>query len=202
MFAHKSSSLFACLLGVVCVVYAEVYQPPSPEPTDNEVAILELMNRFRTDPVGEADRILQSKDLPSYFWRGVDKAMFEREVKALKPTPPLVFDLNASLSARHHSHYMIINNAQGHVQDPSKPGYTGKSPSDRMKYAGFRGASVGENAYLTPRNPWLSHAGFIVDFGPGAPVECSQAEATVKTCIVSAVTWLVLVPFPMAIRSR
>ena len=156
-------------IGGTLSAQAELYQPSSPEPTDDEVAILELMNRYRADPVGEADRILGSGSLPGFFWRGVDRSMFESEVKALKPAPPLVFDLQALLSARHHSHYMIVNNKLGHVQDPSKPGFTGKSFGDRMKFAKFKGSPGGENAFLTTNNPWQSHAGFIIDFGPGGP---------------------------------
>ena len=155
------------LIGSAVTAHAAVYQPSSPEPTDDEVVILELMNRFRADPVGEADRILNAGNLPSWFWRGVDRAMFESEMKALKSSPPIVFDLQALLSARQHSHYMMINNKQGHSQTKGKPGFTGAKFSDRMRFAKFSGSPGGENAFMQSGSAWESHAGFIIDFGPG-----------------------------------
>ena len=145
------------------------HQAPYPEPTAEEVAILDYMNRFRADPSGEADRINSASDLPGFFWKGVDRAMFTAEVKALKPAPPLVFDLQALKAARQHAHYMIVNNILTHVQKAGSPGFTGKSFSDRMKVAQFKGSPGGENAFRDAGNAWQSHAGFIIDFGPGGP---------------------------------
>src|SRR5690606_1627822 len=52
---------------------AAVSLPPSDEPTADEVAILELMNRFRADPKAETKRILEDPSVPGFMWRGVDK---------------------------------------------------------------------------------------------------------------------------------
>lgn len=140
--------------------------PPSDEPTADEVAILELMNRFRADPKAETTRILEDPSVPGFMWRGVDKAMFQRECEALPAVPPLVFDLDALRSARRHSLYMI-HNGLGHDEQSGKEGFTGVTFSDRMKAAGFTGSAGGENCFLEAADPWVSHCGFIIDFGPG-----------------------------------
>jgi hypothetical protein len=155
------------LCGCCAALGAAVYQAPSPEPTDEETVILEYINRFRADPAAEADRILAAK---GRLWtpKGLDWQMFEQEVKALKPAPPLVFDLAALASARRHSFYML-HNGLGHVEEAGKEGFTGKSFSDRMKAAGFAGGPGGENCYRDSGGAEHSCMGFIIDFGDGGP---------------------------------
>ncbi|TVR44783.1 MAG: CAP domain-containing protein [Planctomycetota bacterium] len=170
---YPSIALCLSFYGISNLSASEVYQAPHPEPTAEEVAIVELMNRFRADPVTEGQLILDATDLPSYFWRQsnlvVDKQMYLEEVQALNPAPPLVFDLDALKAARLHSHYMIINDHQSHQQDPGRSGFTGRSFSDRLKAAGFSGSPGGENIFRNAGNAWQSHAAFIIDFGPGGP---------------------------------
>lgn len=157
------------LLALACVVlaaggvWADVYKAPFPEPTAEETLILEYINRARADPAAEARRILESGErIPS----DVDKAMFEREMAALPPAPPLVFNLQLLDAARKHAHYMILNE-QSHDQVEGRPGFTGKSMGDRIRAAGYRGSSMAENAFKTARNAWNSHVAFEVDWGPG-----------------------------------
>jgi hypothetical protein len=139
-----------------------VYEAPQREPTPEETQILEYMNRFRADPSAEADLIAppERKDL------GVDWKMFREEMKKLKPMPPLVFNLELLDSARKHSYYMI-HNGLTHTEDPGKKGFTGATPGDRVKAAGYRGGGGAENAYAGSQGAWSSHWGFVVDFGAG-----------------------------------
>jgi uncharacterized protein YkwD len=142
-----------------------VYQPPSREPTAEETAILELMNRFRANPKAEGDLIAP----PGRNDLGVDWKMFHDEVNALKPMPPLVFNLDLLDAARKHSYYMIRNEL-GHVETPGRPGFYGAQPGDRITASGYKGgAGWGENAYRDSSGPWGSHSGFIIDNGPGGP---------------------------------
>src|SRR6185436_3640692 len=97
----------------------QVYKAPDPEPTVDETLILELMNRFRADPVGEVERLLKPGE--SNPWRGVDWAMFTKEMKALQPAAPLVFNLKLLDAARKHSHYMVLNGLT-HIEEPNKAG--------------------------------------------------------------------------------
>lgn len=153
----------ACLAG-------DVYQAASPEPTPEETLILEYMNRFRADPVKEADLILAQvkgqNGRGGWQSRGVDLEMFEKEMKALKPNPPLVFNLQLLDAARKHSYYMI-HNGLGHDETAGKTGYTGNSFSDRCKAAGYTRGASGENCYASAPGPLGSHTGFIIDAGAG-----------------------------------
>jgi Cysteine-rich secretory protein family len=151
--------LLSCSLAALAVL-------PGAEPTAEEVEILELMNRFRADPQGEVDRWGGKPE--GWVAQGVDWAMFVKEMQALKPAPPLVFDLAALQSARSHSTYMI-HNGLGHNEQKGKQGYTGDSFSARMKAAGCTAAAGGENCYRDAPSALGSHIGFIIDTGPGGP---------------------------------
>ena len=141
---------------------SDVYEAPSREPTPEETLILEYMNRFRSDPRGEAGIILGAVKKGN----GVDWKMFEKEMKQLKPSPALVFSLELLDSARNHS-WCMIHNGLGHEEVPGRKGFTGRSPGDRTKVAGYRGRGAGENAFAASGGPWHSHWGYIVDAGPG-----------------------------------
>jgi hypothetical protein len=161
----------AGLLAVAALAPAadQVYQAPSPEPTPEETLILEFINRCRADPNADALRIAPpgaEPRIPSST--AVDFAMFRTEMAAIKAQPPLVFDLRLLDAARKHSHYMVLHGL-GHDEDPGKPGFTGRSPSDRAKAAGWRGGASGENCYRDAGDAWASHIGFIIDWGPGGP---------------------------------
>lgn len=147
---------------------AAVYQAPSAEPTPEETQILEYMNRFRANPSAEADKILAFIKSGKAGWvaRGVDLAMFENEMKALKPSPPLVLNLKLLDAARKHSYYMI-HNGLTHVETAGKEGFVAADFGSRCKNAGYEGGPGGENCYASAPDAWGSHVGFVVDSGPG-----------------------------------
>ena len=138
------------------------YEPPDREPTPEETLILEYLNRFRADPVAEADLIAP----PGRSGGGVDWKMFHDEMKQLKPMPPMVMNLDLLDAARKHSYYMILNGLT-HVEVPGRPGFYGASPGDRIKQSGFKGGGAAENAFAGSGGPYDSHQGFIVDAGAG-----------------------------------
>ncbi len=139
-----------------------VYTAPTPEPTPEETLILELMNRFRADPVAEMKRIAP----PGKSGGGVDWDMFRREMRALSPRPPLVFNLRLLDAARKHSHYNILN-GMTHVEQPGRPGFVAASFGDRCKRAGYHGSPRAENVFTMSGGPLSSHVGFLVDRGKG-----------------------------------
>ncbi|MHC5057822.1 MAG: CAP domain-containing protein [Planctomycetota bacterium] len=148
---------------------AAVYEAPHPEPTPEETLMLEFMNRLRADPVADMERIApEGGPARALRWVKVDWEMFRSEMRKLEAAPPLVFDLDLLEAARKHSHYMILNELT-HVEDPAKPGFTGRSFGDRVKAAGHAGRGGGENCYRDAANPWACHAGFTIDFGKGGP---------------------------------
>ncbi|MCY3023511.1 MAG: CAP domain-containing protein, partial [Planctomycetota bacterium] len=124
----------------------ELYQPPDPEPSPEEVLILELMNRFRAEPPAEADRLGFKDDAGT-------------EMRAMKPRPPLVMNLNLLDAARKHSYYMILNNLT-HVEEKGKPGFYAEGFGERAGKSGYRGFAGGENCFRDPGDPAGSHAGF------------------------------------------
>lgn len=160
-------SLLALFAVTVCVAAAEVYRAPDPTPTPEEVLLLELINRFRANPSAEADFIApKSGEAPVRIPPDVDLEMFRRETKALRPSPPLVFNLRVLDAARKHSFYMI-KNGMTHNEQQGREGFTGVGPQDRMQAAGYPATACAENCFAEARDPLYSHIGFIVDWGPG-----------------------------------
>ena len=145
-----------------------VYQAPSPEPTPEETLMLRFINRCRADPPAEGLRLAPPGAEPMLrSSEPVDLAMFRTEMAKIAPAAPLVFDLRLLDSARKHAHYMILHGL-GHDELAGKPGFTGASPGDRMRAAGWPG-SGGENAYRDAPDPAGCHLGFVVDWGKGGP---------------------------------
>lgn len=138
-----------------------VYVAPDPEPTPEETLILEYINRGRGDPPAEGARMAP----PGKKIRGVDLDMFRKEMNQIKPSAPLVFNLDLLKAARRHAHYQILN-GQGHDESPQKKGFTGENPGERVKVVGYRYRGVAENVFVHSRSPWQAHAEFIVDRGP------------------------------------
>lgn len=135
------------------------YQAPAPDPSPVETLMLEYINRCRANPAEDGVRCSASS------FPDVDMKMFLQEMSAEHPAPPLVFDLRILKAARWHCHYQIVN-GQGHAEEEGKEGFTGVSPSDRVKRASFPGL-VAENAFVGPKDPWSCHSSFVVDFGKG-----------------------------------
>lgn len=138
-----------------------VYVAPDPEPTPEETLILEYINRGRGDPKADAARMAP----PGKKIRGVDLDMFRKEMSEIKPSSPLVFNLDLLKVARRHAHYQILN-GQGHDESPQKKGFTGKNPGERVLAVGYRYRGVAENVFVHGRSPWQAYAEFVVDRGP------------------------------------
>jgi uncharacterized protein YkwD len=138
------------------------YKAESPEPTAAETLILEYVNRCRLNPAEDALRCAQTAGVPG----NVDYNMFKQEMLDAKPAPPLVFDLALLKAARWHSYYQIIN-GQKHEEEAGKQGFTGATPGERTRLAGFSCGYVGENIFRTAKDLWYCHAAFVVDWGAG-----------------------------------
>jgi uncharacterized protein YkwD len=141
---------------------AEVYQPPDREPSPEEILILELINRFRLDPVGEAQRL-------NFTDRVGD------EMKKMKPLPPLVMNLELLDAARKHSYYMILNTLT-HVEEAGKPGFYGAGFGERAGKSGFKGFAQAENCFRDPGDAYGSHAGFAHSDGHRANMASGNRE--------------------------
>jgi hypothetical protein len=139
-------------------------------PTNEEQELLQLVNRFRADPAGEAARIINGTGMTAdaaaaiagamgFF--GVDTALFTQQLAALSAAAPLAWNSNLNDAAAAHSAAMIAADMQSH----QVPGEDSLGP--RVTAAGYSFASLGENIYAFASSPNFAHAGFVVDWGPG-----------------------------------
>lgn len=130
--------------------------------------MLDLINRFRSDPAREIERVLLGVEAGvSGMGQKLDVAACAEAVAALPPVPPLVFNLQLMESARGHANYMIQTGLTGHYQQRGQPGFTGENPRVRIQATGYRGFTMGENAFRDAVSVWNSHRGFIIDWGDG-----------------------------------
>ena len=123
---------FLAMLVATCLAFpktstlAGIMRSSSPEPTALETLLLEFVNRSCVDPAADGLRIAppdveKGSDIPA----SVDLAMFRHEMIKIKPTHPLVFNLELLEAARRHSHYQDIH-GQGHKEESGQPGFFGE----------------------------------------------------------------------------
>ncbi|HYF50429.1 MAG TPA: CAP domain-containing protein [Planctomycetota bacterium] len=164
--------VYGLILGFVscCLAAGDVYQAPDPEPTAEETAILEYMNRMRADPKADGERIYDEVKAKKLGWlgRGVDMEMFKKEMGELKGAPPLVMNLKLLDAARKHSFYMIKNGLT-HVEQAGREGFVAANFGERISAAGYSGSAGGENCFAAAPGAYGSHAGFAIDAGDGGP---------------------------------
>ena len=146
--------------------------PGPAEPDAQAVASLQLLNRFRADPRGEAGRLLRWERYGVPGMKEPDLALFRREMAALPAAPPLVFEPHLVAAAHSHASYLVRHKlvtraVSGHSQDPQLAGFTGALPVDRLAAAGYGGTSTGENVHRFATSPLAGQQGLIIDWGEG-----------------------------------
>ena len=139
-------------------------------PSNAEQEMLQLINRFRADPAGEAGRITSGAGMTpaesaaigfalSFF--NVDQTLFAQQMAALSPAAPLAWSIALSDAATAHSAEMIKADQQSHQ-------VAGEADLGTLiSAAGYKFSTVGENIYAYSSSPVFAHAGFVVDWGPG-----------------------------------
>ena len=146
-------------------------------PSDLEQYALEMINRMRTDPAGEYDRLLSGADSAqiasalSYF--GVSLTALEAQLDALVATHPLAWNDALNVAASGHNDVMIAQDMQDHVL----PGELGVGA--RLEAAGYTNWNTyGENIFAYSRSGFYGHAGLVVDWGYDA--EDFDAQGNLK----------------------
>jgi len=150
-------------------------ESPSPE----EQLWLQLINRFRADPVGELDRISNyltagtgqefsdpsannSNVAQALDFFEVDAAILRQQFQQLEAAPPLAWSESLHRSAEYYSNLMIETDSQSHELD-------GLNLLDRVQTAGgfdfSGGGRIGENIFAYAEDVEHGHAGFIIDWG-------------------------------------
>lgn len=140
-------------------------------PSNDEQELLQLVNRFRADPAGEAARILAGTGLSagvaaainstlSFF--KVDTTLFAQQMATLSAAAPLAWNTSLEDASALHSAAMIAKDTQAHQ-------VAGESDlPTRIEAAGYTGwSTLGENIYAFSSSPGYAHAGFVVDWGFG-----------------------------------
>lgn len=139
-------------------------------PTPEETLALELVNRMRADPAGEAARLLQLDPRPTF--EGFDAEMFTAEMRALQPAPPLVFHPALVVAGRSHCRYTALHRAFGHREEPGREGFTGEFGGDRALHAGYpanHGRAVENAGSFLLGGVSGVHWAYVLDDGPGGP---------------------------------
>lgn len=136
-------------------------------PTAEEQAYIEYINRARANPVAEAARLAAATDpaiLFAYTYFGVNLTTMQNEISVIPAAQPLAPNAKLTNAARGHSQWMYANGVQTHVQaNPTK------TTANRLTESGYLwyGDNIGESVAGNASNPWHGHAGFEVDWGPG-----------------------------------
>jgi len=127
--------------------------------------MLELINRFRTDPGDELPLLLNSDDPDiqnALRFFNVDENRLHQQWNQLKPVPPLAWNEALTRAARGHNARMLASQRQSH-QLPGEPPL-----QQRAAAAGYRDAAfVGENIFAFTESIEHGHAGFAIDWGNG-----------------------------------
>ena len=139
-------------------------------PNVREQELLQLINRFRADPAGEAARISSGAGMTAgekaaigtalrYF--RVDQVLFAQQLAVLSPAEPLAWNSMLEDAAAAHSAEMIAAKRQSHQ-------LAGEAVlGARVTAAGFSPSAVGENVYAFASSAVYAHAGLVVDWGGG-----------------------------------
>ena len=138
------------------------------QPTDEEQLYLEYLNRMRSNPAAEGQRMAATTDpdvLSSYEFFGVDLALMQSEFATNPPVPPMAMNAQLLAAARWHSGDMFTNQYQGHFQTNSS---IVMDPGARIATNGYKASTYGENVYSYAYSVLYGHAGFAVDWGPGS----------------------------------
>lgn len=135
--------------------------------------MVELINRFRLDPGGEFDRIVQNRatttahdaDVTAALrWFGTDLRALETELASLSSAQPLAWNGKLAQAAARHSGLLDRADVQSHQVTS-----LGEAPlGERIRDAGYYGSRVGENVFSYAESARHAHEAFVVDWGPDA----------------------------------
>lgn len=127
-------------------------------PTAAEVEHLCLLNRFRADPLAEADRIIAERGGSA----GIDWATFRAETNRLRPVAPAVWSAELTVSSRLHIRHLLATNGRGHGETEGGAYFVSGSHTKRMQAAGYAGRPTSEN-WAGFAAPLMAHQAWIVD---------------------------------------
>ncbi|MFO1062925.1 MAG: dockerin type I domain-containing protein [Pirellulales bacterium] len=141
------------------------------DPSPAEQELMQLTNRFRTDPKGEFNRLMSSASPAVARDKNVDDAIkffnvsgttLQSELAALNPIQPLVWEDGLMRMGRDYTQLMIAQNSQSHTLQGSL--------QSRFANYGYNGSNItaaAENLYKNAFSPIHAHASYVIDWGTG-----------------------------------
>lgn len=146
------------------------------DPTVEQQYWLELTNRFRSDPQGELEKLVNfsspgvwasPKSDDAYIanalnFFGTSASDLATQFSALSAAPPVAWSNALNSSATTYSNLMVSNDQQSHTLD-------GLSLDQRIQNGGYSAnwIEVGENLFASTQTIIHGHAGFVIDWGDG-----------------------------------
>jgi Ca2+-binding RTX toxin-like protein/uncharacterized protein YkwD len=141
-------------------------------PTPFEQELLEHLNRMRTDPQGELDRLFSSYPSPliardprvqaTIDAFHVDGETLVAQFAELQPAPPLAWNDALHDAALAHNELMIAQDEQSH-QLPGEATLLWRTVESGYRW--LFSVEVGENVFAYANTPAFAHAGFAIDWG-------------------------------------
>ena len=146
------------------------------DPTAEQQYLLELTNRFRSDPQNELERWVnfsspgvwdEPKSDDAYIanalnYFGTSAADLAAQFAVLAPAPPVAWNGALNVSATNYSNLMVTSDQQSHTLD-------GLSIQQRIMNGGYspNWLLAGENLFASTQSVRHAHAGFVIDWGDG-----------------------------------
>lgn len=146
------------------------------DPTAEQQYWLELTNRFRSDPQGELEKLVNfsspgvwdsPKSDDAYIanalnFFGTSASDLFTQFSTLSSAPPVAWNNALNSSATTYSNLMVSNDQQSHTLDVF-------SLDQRIQNGGYSAnwLEVGENLFASTQTIIHGHAGFVIDWGDG-----------------------------------
>lgn len=145
------------------------------DPTGLQQYWLELINRMRTDPAGELERLTNysvpgvsfanpASDDPfvnaALQFYGTNAATLATQWASLSAAPALAWNSSLNVSASTYSNVMVAADVQSHTLD-------GFTLEDRILNGGYTAnyLELGESLFATAQNAVHGHSAFAIDWG-------------------------------------
>ncbi|MDB6006777.1 MAG: hypothetical protein JWR15_3764 [Prosthecobacter sp.] len=162
--------------GLLCLGGLLIGKAVGADPTAEQQYMLELTNRFRSDPQGELAELAnfastgvwagtKSNDANIAYalnFFGTSASDLAAQFSSLVAAPPVAWNSALNVAATHYSNLMVSSDQQSHSLDAF-------SLDQRIQNGGY-GANwleVGENLFASAQSPFHTHGAFVIDWGDG-----------------------------------
>jgi len=134
----------------------------SAAPNNDQQLALQLINMARTTPQAASQWLTRNvgsdvKNTLKYY--NVDVDSVKNTIASSRPLPPVAWNGDLAEAAQQHSQDMADNQYQSHT------GSDGTSADDRIKAAGYKAETAGENAFAYANSVDNAMQAFLYDWG-------------------------------------